>query len=141
MEVPYSILTPRRSFMVIENGSNYFFFCWLFKDDSYYQATTEALISDAADALVVMDWGTEKATGYTPEEVQQKMKKLPPWKKTRYLYVFNFHTEGEILDLLNGTLLRGEKSNIIRSAVDWEIIVSLSKSSLAEHKLWTLNLE
>ena len=141
METPYSILTPRRSFMVVEKGSKYYFTWWLFKNGSYHEATTKALISDTADTLVVRDWGTAKATGYTPQEIRQKMKKLPPWKTTRYVYFFNAATGGEIWDCLNGSPVRGEERGKIRSAIDSKIMESLHRSYLAKHKLWGLNFE
>ena len=141
MEKAYSLLTPRRSFMVVEKGSKYYFVWWLFKNGSYHEAKTKALISDPADTLVVLDWGTTKATGYTPQEIRQKMKKLPPWKTTRYVYFVNLATGGEIWDCMNGSCVRGEERGKIKSAIDSEITDSLFRSYLAKHKLWGLNFE
>jgi hypothetical protein len=141
METPYSILTPRRSFMVIEKGKKLYFVWWLFKNGADHQAMTKALISDPANALVVINWGTEKPTEYSYYEIRRKMKKLPPWTTTRYLYAFNFTTGGEIWDLVNKVLLRGEERSKIRSTVDSEIIASLGRSYLAKHKLWGLKFE
>jgi hypothetical protein len=141
METAYSILTPTKSFMVIEKGKKLYFVWWLSKNDADHQARTKALISEPANALVVINWGTEQPTKYSYYEIRQKMKKLPPWTTTRYLYAFNFTTGGEIWDLVNKVLLRGEERGKIKSAVDSEIIASLGRSYLAKHKLWGLKFE
>jgi len=135
MQNNYGVVTPRRSFVVMQKGNKYRFVWWLFKGHQFHKAVTIALISEPANTLVVTDKGKEKPVEYTPPDATAMAKALPPWTLTRYVYFFKTDKPGEIWDLKDKKLLGGKEYDAIVSAVAPEI-TSLTTSLVGVPQLW-----